>query len=45
MNFRIGMTIGDVVERNGDLLGDGVNVAARLHTLAAPGGLCVSSTI
>src|SRR5262245_52306854 len=34
MNFRIGMTIGDVVERNGDLLGDGVNIAARLQTLA-----------
>lgn len=45
MNFRIGMTIGDVVERNGDLLGDGGNVASRLQTLAAPGGLCVSSTI
>ena len=45
MNFRIGMTIGDVVERNGDLLGDGVNIAARLQTLATPGGLCVSSTI
>jgi class 3 adenylate cyclase len=45
MNFRIGMTIGDVVERNGDLLGDGVNVAARLQILAAPGGLCVSSII
>ncbi len=39
------MTIGDVVERNGDLLGDGVNIAARLQTLATPGGLCVSSTI
>src|SRR6202043_2613871 len=45
MNFRIGMTIGDVVERDGDLLGDGVNVAARLQGLASPGGLCVSSTI
>jgi class 3 adenylate cyclase len=45
MNFRIGMTIGDVVERNGDLLGDGVNIAARLEGLAAPGGICVSRTI
>jgi class 3 adenylate cyclase len=45
MHFRIGMTIGDVVERNGDLLGDGVNIAARLQTLATPGGLCVSSTV
>jgi class 3 adenylate cyclase len=45
MNFRIGMTIGDVVERDGDLLGDGVNIAARLEGLAAPGGICVSRTI
>jgi class 3 adenylate cyclase len=45
MNFRIGMTIGDVVERDGDLLGDGVNIAARLEGLATPGGICVSRTI
>jgi class 3 adenylate cyclase len=45
MNFRIGMTIGDVVERDGDLLGDGVNIAARLEGLAAAGGLCVSRAI
>ena len=35
MSFRIGITIGDVVERDGDLLGDGVNIAARLEGLAA----------
>jgi class 3 adenylate cyclase len=34
MSFRIGITIGDVVERDGDLLGDGVNIAARLEGLA-----------
>ena len=34
MNFRIGITIGDVVERDGDLLGDGVNIAARLEGIA-----------
>jgi adenylate cyclase len=45
MTFRIGITIGDVVERDGDLLGDGVNIAARLQTLAPPGGLCISRTV
>jgi class 3 adenylate cyclase len=45
MYFRIGITIGDVVERDGDLLGDGVNIAARLEGLAKPGGLCVSRTV
>jgi class 3 adenylate cyclase len=45
MNFRIGVTIGDVVERDGDLLGDGVNIAARLQELAQPGGVCVSRSV
>ncbi len=39
MSFRIGITIGDVVERDGDLLGDGVNIAARLEGLAEVGGI------
>jgi hypothetical protein len=42
MNFRIGITIGDVVEREGDLLGDGVNIAARLEGIAPVGGIAVA---
>src|SRR3974390_2422105 len=45
MTFRMGISIGDVVERDGDLLGDGVNIAARLEGLAQPGGLCVSRAV
>jgi class 3 adenylate cyclase/Flp pilus assembly protein TadD len=42
MAYRIGLTIGDVVDQDGDLLGDGVNIAARLESLAQPGGICIS---
>lgn len=42
ISFRIGIHIGDVMVRAGDLFGDGVNVAARLQTLAKPGAVCIS---
>ena len=43
IEFRIGIHLGDVVEESdGDLMGDGVNIAARLEGIAAPGAICLS---
>jgi class 3 adenylate cyclase len=45
MLFRMGINVGDVVVQDGDLLGDGVNVAARIQTVAEPGGICISGSV
>ena len=45
MWFRIGVNLGDVVVQHGDLLGDGVNVAARIQTVAEPGGVCIAGSV
>lgn len=45
MRFRIGVHLGDVMIKNGDLLGDAVNIAARLQAFAEPGAICVSAAV
>jgi class 3 adenylate cyclase len=45
VKFRVGVNLGDVMVQNSDLLGDGVNIAARLQGAAAPGGICISGSV
>ncbi|HET9471733.1 MAG TPA: adenylate/guanylate cyclase domain-containing protein, partial [Usitatibacter sp.] len=45
MQFRIGVNLGDVILQGGDLLGDGVNVAARIQAATEPGGICISGSV
>ncbi len=45
IDFRIGINVGEIIIENGDIFGDGVNVAARLQELAEPGGICVSGRV
>jgi adenylate cyclase len=45
MDFRIGINVGDVLVDDNNLYGDGVNIAARLESIAAPGGTCISGSV
>jgi adenylate cyclase len=42
ITFRIGVNLGDIIVEDGDIHGDGVNIAARLEGIAEPGGICIS---
>ena len=45
IEFRIGLNLGDIILDDGDIFGDGVNIAARLEAMAEPGGICISRTV
>ena len=44
ISFRVGINVGDVIVEPHDVFGDGVNIAARLESIAEPGGICISSS-
>jgi TolB-like protein/class 3 adenylate cyclase len=45
IQFRIGVNLGDIIFDDGDIFGDGVNIAARLEAMAEPGGICIDSAV
>ena len=45
MQLRIGLNLGDVIVEGNDLLGEGVNIAARIQPLTEPGGICISANV
>src|SRR5205085_9244331 len=45
IQFRVGINLGDIVVDGDDILGDGVNIAARLEGIAEPGGICISGVV
>ncbi len=45
IDYRVGINLGDIIIDGDDILGDGVNVAARLEALADPGGICVAGNV
>ena len=44
-DFRMGINVGEIVDDQEDIYGDGVNIAARLESLAEPGGICISAVV